>query len=477
MQTVMLMEKDKAWRKSLQRRFRDIFVDEFQDINYGQYRLIRLLAPPAGRICVIGDPDQAIYGFRGSDVRYFTRFSKDFPQTRIFQLHRNYRSTRTILEASSQVIRGHRMELGADRRPMRSDLTGIAHISLLESLSAAAEAVAIGQTMEQMVGGTGFHAVDFGKTRDGTGSHGYSFSDMAVLFRTREQGRYLYETLTGAGLPCQLACRKDWRRRPGVARLLALLRILCDQGGYADLDQVRGILTPTASQETLSIFRTWCYYKQLPLATALHTALRLPIPGLSTRRQYNLVALIRKLKRMRQETSGLPLEEIIAGLAEPAGLGAAEHGADIALLQEAAAPFGEDRLGFLAAQALGRDTDLYQPGVEKIALLTLHAAKGLEFPVVFIAGCEEGLIPYQREERESGPGEEDQEEERRLFYVAMTRAKEQLFCTWARRRSLHGKTCDRTPSRFLEAIDPNLKHKHAANRKAPVKKQEQMSLF
>jgi DNA helicase II / ATP-dependent DNA helicase PcrA len=468
--TVRHLASDRALRCRLRRRFSHIVVDEFQDINYGQYELLRLLAPPAADICVIGDPEQAIYGFRGSDVRYFGRFQDDYSPARVIRLTRNYRSTETILGAAAQVIQSGVQPSAAISARTYSNIAGYEAVTLLESASAQSEAVAIGRSIEALVGGTGYHALGFGSGGDLNQAAPRSFSDFAVLYRTREQGALLADILQKAGLPCQRTDSAEWLQQRAVAKLLALLRLFAGQGNYADLATLSDLISPALSKATLVQLKRWAYAKRIPVAQALQAALRLPLPELTRDRQQRLVQWIRRMGEIKKETDGMDVVTLLAHLAEclVAAQGLAADA--LARLTAVAQPFDKDVAAFLTALSLQRDTDLYHPRAEKIALLTMHAAKGLEFPVVYIAGCEAGLIPFER------PGEAlVEEEERRLFYVAMTRAGQRLFLSWARQRSRHGRPVACRPSPFLTAIETRLKEYDTQPRGRP--KPAQLELF
>jgi len=470
MTVVRLLESDDQWRSQLQRRFVHLFVDEFQDINEGQYRLIRLLAPERGDICVIGDPDQAIYGFRGSDVRFFESFKSDYQAVRTVSLRRNYRSTETVLQAAFQVMQPTRpSDTTALQVRTYSGIDGKSTLSIVRAASARAEAVAIGRTIEKMVGGTGFHALDFGAVGHDDGAR--SFSDVAVLYRTGDQGRLIQEVLQAAGIPCQRADRRSLSRSRGTAKLLALLRTLADQAGYADLNHLTDLTAPGISRETLTLFKAWAYAKQLSVVQALNTALRLPIPKMTVARQQRLAALVRFLQNLKQQCSERSLPDAIRLCAESTTLSSLLDENQMEILLAQAQTSGPGLGDLVADLALQRDTDLYRPEAEKVALMTMHAAKGLEFNVVFVAGCEAGLIPFQR------PGQEaiDADEERRLFFVAMTRARQELFLTMAERRQIHGRTSDQRPSPFVELIENKLKSD--AETRPEKKGQQQLSLF
>ena len=479
------LEKDPTWRRQLRSRFVHLFVDEFQDINHGQYRLIRLLAPEQANLCVIGDPDQAIYGFRGSDVRFFSKFSKDYPDSRRIGLTRNYRSTETILRGAYQTIaslhshgdnvrdssgNGPGMEAMEDaHRAVHSHLSGKETISILSSASARAEAVAIGMLIEQMVGGTGFHAIDFGKVGDHSGEH--SFSDFAVLFRTTAQGRLIAEVLRQAGIPCQLASREVLAHKQVVVKMISLLRVMAGRGSYADLSQLTDLKAPGISRETLSGFKSWAYHKELPLERAMYIAVRMPIQELSATRQQRLVDYIRWIQTLRSDCTELSVSATIQRVLARTTLSNQISEDDLQIVLSGAELYDTDMEAFLDGQALQTDTDLYRPEAERVALMTMHAAKGLEFNVVFVTGCEQGLVPYCPPGGDPG----DPDEERRLLFVAMTRAKEQLFLSWARKRTLYGKTEQRQRSCFLRDIESQLVEQLTPPGGRPV--QRQLSLF
>ncbi|MFI9010563.1 UvrD-helicase domain-containing protein [Actinosynnema sp. NPDC053489] len=323
-------------------RWRWVSVDEYQDVDEQQYRLLRLLAPPDGNLTAIGDPDQAIYRFRGADVGFFLRFREDFPGARTVQLTRNYRSSSAVVRGALEVIAPTTLVPGRELRPMADH--GDAPIGVHHASSEAAEAGFVARTIEQVLGGASFHAFDSGRVV-GDGTQGLGFSDFAVLYRTDRQARALVEALTQSGLPFQKRSHDRLADRPGVARIA---RDLPRAAGATVLDRVRAA------------------------AGADHTA-------------YELLK---------------PL--------------AAECGAD----------FGR----FHTALALGVEVDTWDPRADRISLLTLHASKGLEFPVVFVVGCEDGLLPLR------WPGQDDPEavaEERRLLFVGMTRARRHLFLSHA----------------------------------------------
>jgi uncharacterized protein (TIGR00375 family) len=477
---VQRLEKDIAFRNQCRDRFNYIFVDEYQDLNEGQYRMIKALAPKDGNLFVIGDPDQAIYGFRGSDVAYFNRFVEDFPKAEVIHLNRNYRSTETILKSARQVIQSS-FGVSTDSAALRtySNIQGFKSISVLGRTSEKAEAVAIGRIIEQMVGGTGYHALDSGKIDGGANEDPKSFGDFAVLYRTHDQGQVIGEVLEKAGIPCQIASRKNQLAASGLTEILCLFRVLEGLGTFVDFEVLSQTLKPGISKSILAAFKSWAYAKRLNLADAMHHARRIPIPSFTRSHQQKLFDFLTIIHDLKQELQNQIVSQKLEKLAVLPAMRSARQ-ADIQStngmlkLIDRSRHFENDAPGLMASLALDSDTDQYDGQVEKVALMTMHAAKGLEFEVVFIAGCEEGLIPLER----SAVDKDQLEEERRLFYVAMTRAKERLCLTWASKRRLHGQILPRQISPFVLDIEQHLQEHLSANWKKKTKnEQTQLDLF
>ncbi|HEX8135123.1 MAG TPA: ATP-dependent helicase, partial [Actinomycetes bacterium] len=371
---VMLLAADDALAARYRDRYRLVAVDEYQDVDELQYRLLRLLTTPDGNVCAIGDPDQAIYGFRGSHVGFFLRFGEDFPTARTVRLTRNYRSSPAIVAGALQAIapatlvRGRVLDAVAGH-----DLP--ARITIHQAASEQAEAEFVAATIDRLLGGSSFLSLDSGRA-DGGAELALSFADVAVLYRTDAQAGPLAEALGRAGMPFQKRSHDRLLQRPAVR---ALVRRLRDQGAPA---------------------------------TGRSLAAR--------------------------------LADAAAALPEPDAGGAVE------LLAPLAERCGDDLGRFLAELALGEEVDTWDPRADRVSLLTLHAAKGLEFPVVFLTGCEDGLLPL----RWGGALDPAQEaEERRLFFVGMTRARSHLFLSHARRRAWRGTVREAEPSPFLADLE------------------------
>jgi uncharacterized protein (TIGR00375 family) len=461
---VEILESGDARARSLRERFTHFFVDEFQDINPAQYRLVRALAPPGANLFAIGDPDQCIYGFRGSDPELMDRLRRDDPGTRVIRLTRSYRTPQPILDAAGQVM--------AAALPNRPGMEGAGpgpKVAVLTAPSEKAEAVAIGRIIERRVGGSGFETVNFGVMESGQEPCPGSFADFAVLFRTHARGRLIAEVLEAGGIPCQLASRRLVTDDPAVAALVALLRVIGFGGGLLDLEPALACLATPAGKATAAVFKNWCYTHRLSLVQGLQQASRLPVEGLSVARQRRFVASIERLKRLQEESRELPLDRKIAHLVRSTNLADRLDPLPEALSRLVAdcTDAGE----FLTRVALAADADIYDERAERVTLLSLHAAKGLEFPVVFIAGCEDGLIPLKR------PGATvDLAEERRLFYVGMTRASQALYLCAARNRGEKADEGGLSP--FVGDIEAGLRCDETPSRPAPKRpRQTQMSLF
>lgn len=460
---VKRLEQDAAYREICTARFKYIFVDEYQDLNYGQYRLIKALAPPDKNLCVIGDPDQSIYGFRGSDVQYFTRFLEDYPTAAQVQLTQNYRSDQTILDASFQVIDNCQCGISAaeDTRTRiysaHSDGNGTHRVGIMGMASERAEADALAGLIENLVGGSGYHRVDTGRVADANLSEAFSFSDIAILYRTDRQQPVIADALSRRGIPFQVASRARTYDRKEMRQLISLAKVTSRTGTYADLYRIIRLIPPVVGKEAARQFVAWGMDNQFNFNTARSHARRFPITGMGRVHQRKLVTFFAALDNLGEKTDNMKLAEKIFHLISHTRLNGVvkerpELGQAFDFLVERAENQGQGAGDFLTDVALQTDTDVYASHAEKVALMTMHAAKGLEFPVVFIAGCEQGYLPFRRNEHDPA----DVDEERRLFYVAMTRAERQLYFTWAKRRLIYGKKVSRSLSPFVGDIEKRL---------------------
>ncbi len=477
--TIRLLETNGAIRNKYIGRYDHLFIDEYQDINAGQYRLLQLLSVENTNICIIGDPDQSIYGFRGSDDTCFNWFKRDYDHVKTIFLNRNYRSIQTILNVSAQVIQQNPClnETGGRRR-VYSTMRGDKTIELIEVGTETSEAVAIGKKIEEMVGGTGFLSMDSGAVDSVDSRDVMSFADFAVLFRTRNQGDLIGKVLEKASIPCQRIDRRVVMDHPGIQNILAAFRLINNSGTVMDIQTAGSILNPGLSVKTLDLLKDWAFRNELSPTKALVQARRLPIPDMGRPRQKQLYAYTEKLFKIKEKLAGLSMTDMVKWLADEGGLPDkyamdTDFNCGYEKLLSIAAEYKRNPCGFLANVSLSGNTDIYDQRAEKVALLTMHAAKGLEFPVVFIAGCEDEWIPYCSVNRPA-----DRQEERRLFYVGLTRAKNHLFLTRAKRRRINGKMKERQWSPFVKDIENKDKHISGQTwKKIEEPRQRQLSLF
>ncbi len=392
---IAALAADPALAAHYRGRFRHVCVDEFQDVDAQQLRLLALIAPPGANICVIGDPDQAIYGFRGADAACFERFRAEHPDAKAVRLDRNYRSTGTIVTASAQVIgaAGGEASIVGIVRDMRERIT------LHAAPTERAEAEFVVATIERMIGGHSFLSLDSGRA-SGAGAT-LSFADFAVLYRTDAQSDALVEAVSRSGMPF---------KKHGAGRL-------------GDDPVVRALVAESAAGND-------------PLVVRLAAA----ADRLEHRDNVPEAALLR-----------LALQRLTL----------------------VADRCGNDSARFADALALATDADFFDARADRVALLTLHAAKGLEFPVVFIAGVEEGLLPLAF----GTPDAATLAEERRLLYVGMTRAKDRLVLSRAERRIWRGRTREQAPSRFLADIERALVERQTSELPRRAPEARQLSLF
>ncbi|MBW1892735.1 MAG: UvrD-helicase domain-containing protein [Deltaproteobacteria bacterium] len=475
---VKLLETGKNIRKKYQEFYKYIFIDEYQDLNHGQYRIVKALASEDQNLFVIGDPDQSIYGFRGSEVEYFKKFIEDYSNAEVIHLKKNYRSTETILEASYQIINDQHVNFSGSR--IYSEIEGDKQISIFEVDSERSEAVVIGKKIEEMIGGTGFHYYDFGKAEKADSKQeNLSFSDFAVLTRTHSQSRVFADVFKKAGIPFQAVSREDMLYRKGLPELLSFLKIIEHVGSYADFERIILFSGIGIGKKTFALLKKWCFQNHLALNESLLKIRRFPVKGMSRIQQLKLDEFLKTLSsledRCRNKPSGEKLQVIRSSISKiNTAIQKDEQTEEAFRNFVAISDKHRKTTEFLEENSLWSDTDMYNHNAEKVSLMTMHASKGLEFTVVFIAGCEKGFVPYEREDSKKT----DFEEERRLFFVAMTRAKKNLFLTHAKNRRVFGKRLKRETSPFIKDIDAILKTDETLLQKKYSKtKQIQLELF
>jgi DNA helicase-2/ATP-dependent DNA helicase PcrA len=420
-----------------QSRWRHVMVDEYQDTNHVQYVLVKLLAELHRNLCVVGDDDQSIYRFRGADVRNILSFERDFPEARVVKLEQNYRSTQHILDAAYAVIRS--VPDRAEKKLWTSAGAG-EKVLLAQVYDEEEEAQAVAAEVQRLVR-----------------QEGFSLNDVAVLYRTNAQSRAFEEVLVRRGIPYKLVGGVRFYERREVKDALAYLRLLLNPHDTVSFTRVVNVPRRKIGDKTVQTLETQAREAGISTWDLLATpdGLRAVTPAAAG----SLLDFRALIEELRAELEARPLPEVIGTMLVKSGLQAmvqdgSEEGAERwqnllefkGLAEEYTGMDGSEALAsFLADAALVSDVDNLDEARPGLTLITLHMVKGLEFPVVFMAGMEEGLLPHLRALEE--PGGID--EERRLCYVGMTRAKKRLYLFHAFRRHLFGTGNFNLPSRFL----------------------------
>jgi len=439
-QTVDLLRRGGEPAAAVRAGIAHLFVDEFQDVNQAQYALVALLAGHAS-VFVIGDPDQAIYGFRGADPRWFHAFIQDFHPD-CHQLTRNYRSGGAILAAAEQLIsRNPHPHPLAPMQPC-SGLPGALHQQ--DCASPETEAIFIADQIELQLGGTSHRSLE---RFDHTGTAIASLRDVAVLYRTSRQAEAIGRVLGERSIPFQLVDLEAYYTK-GDCRLLYAWTLLL--AGLAEPEHLLWLLgrEPGIGRQSLRLARA-----AFPASGEAPSLDRLVLEGAAGVALARFRTLHDRLQRLAGEQ---PAASVLAALIDHCQLDAREP--DLTRLRELALTFGDSLPDFAAHLQRFSDSALFDPRAEVVTLSTLHAAKGLEFPVVFIAGVEDGLLPLApRQPLAPEPLQAHLEEERRLFYVGLTRAGTTIYLTWSRSRTVHGQQSEhRLASPFLAELPANV---------------------
>jgi DNA helicase-2/ATP-dependent DNA helicase PcrA len=439
-----LLRDDAPLREHYQGRFRHVLVDEFQDTNSIQYAWLKLMAGGSHNLFAVGDDDQSIYGWRGARVENILRFERDNPGARAIRLEQNYRSTGNILKAANSIIAHNEGRLGKELWTAGSPGEPVYLYTAYNDLEEAR--FVVGRIEEW---------VESGRRRD----------EVAVLYRSNAQSRVIEEQLVQAGMPYRVYGGLRFFERQEIKDALAYLRLVASRHDDASFERVANVPTRGLGDKTLEAVRGEARAGSLSLWETARKLLE--TNTLSARAAGSLKGFLDLIDRLAQETAGLTLGEQVEHVVHGSGLiehykkEKGEKGEsrieNLEELSSAARGFEHDEAdgldpmsSFLAHAALEAGEAEAGPGEDCVQLMSLHSAKGLEFPLVFLTGLEEGLFPHQRSISESGR----LEEERRLCYVGMTRARERLVLTHAELRRLHGSEHYSSPSRFLAEIDP-----------------------
>jgi DNA helicase-2/ATP-dependent DNA helicase PcrA len=452
MRAVQLLQDNREVREKYQDRYHYLMVDEFQDTNVAQYRLARLLAEQRRNICVVGDPDQSIYSWRNADIRNILSFQRDYPRARVIALEQNYRSSATILEASKQLISTNGMRVEID---LFTDNPKGAPVTVHEAYDEAEEASFVVSEIDRLI-------------RQEERKHG----DCAVMYRVNAQSRALEEACMGRGIKYRLVGGVRFYQRREVKDLIAYLRLVHNPLDEVSLARVINVPPRGIGAKSISELSRWAEEQGISMMAAMQrvgdaVTQQQPCPApLTNRAAQSIAKFVTILQTLIDNSLRLPIVDFIDLALEETGYRAyLERGDDdvgerwenILEFRDTAQEFNAETLGDGLASMLERvslvaDVDSYEESDDSLTLITLHQAKGLEFPVVFIAGLEEGLLPHSR----SMESEQELEEERRLCYVGITRAQRRLYLLRAFRRGLWGNSRPTTASRFLREIPDRL---------------------
>ena len=445
-----------------QARWRYLHVDEYQDTNRPQYLWVRFLAAAHRNLCVVGDDDQSIYGWRGANVQNILDFERDYPDAVVVKLEQNYRSTQLILDAAHAVV--SRNERRTDKRLWTRNQGGVP-IQRFEAYNEEEEAEWIARQVEGLVGSTGRGAW-LTRRADDDESTRFRAKDVAVMYRMNSQSRAIEEAFLRYGIRYQLVGGTRFYQRREVKDALAYLRVLRSDSDSVSFERIINVPARGIGDKSVGALRAHADRTGGSVLGAIEAAARGDVEGVGAKIRTALGEFGRLVVRLRARLGVLPLPELLDEVLEASGYRAmladgSEDGEDrwanllelreVTLRYDDLAP--EDALDrLLEDTALVADQDSYEGEADAVTLITLHAAKGLEFPVVFIAGMEEGVFPHNR----ALDDEKELEEERRLAYVGITRAKRRLFLSHAWRRATWGGGGMSVPSRFLLEIPPEL---------------------
>lgn len=445
MLSIKLLQENKEVREKYQDRFDYLLVDEYQDTNHAQYLLTKFLAAKHRNICVVGDADQSIYGWRGADIQNILDFEKDYPDAKVIKLEQNYRSTQIILDAANAVIENN---TGRKPKNLWTENKSGADIIYFQAVDERDEARFVIEQLQNL-----------------QRTENKKLGDMAILYRTNTQSRIFEEMLIKSGISYNMVGGLKFYERKEIKDIIAYLRVIFNPADSLSLLRIINVPKRGIGDASLGKIQAYAAANNVSLFEAVSNAAA--IDGLSSRfvsKLDDLAGIIFELMNLANEA---PVEDLIDRVLRDTGYleelenertPQAQSRIDnlhelISMAQEFAASEEENNLeNFLAHVALVSDIDDTELGEDAITLMTLHSSKGLEFPVVFLVGMEEGLFPHARTLMD----ETEIEEERRLCYVGITRAKEKLFLSSTKMRTIYGNTATYPPSRFLQEIPARL---------------------
>lgn len=442
MKVVQLFESKPGVLGKYQSRYQYVMVDEFQDTNPVQYKLAKQLSAKYGNICVVGDPDQSIYSWRQADIRNILSFERDFPGAKVFYLEQSYRSSKTILEAADCIIKPN---LNRKEKVLRTENPQGAHITVAELYNEREEAQYLVGEVDKLVS-----------------SGRYRLADCAIMYRTNAQSRAIEEAFIRYGLPYIVVGATKFYDRKEIKDVLAYLRLIYNPADSISFLRIVNVPSRSIGQKSMEELAKIAADNNMSLYEAVRRLVN-EKEGTALAKKFKVfLDIIDGLTETAKKTAAAGLIDMVlskAGykdylLAGEAGDDRLDNVMELRAVADDLADLGseESLAAFLEGVALVSDVDNLDERVDAATLITLHQAKGLEFPVVFIAGMEEHLLPHIR----SFDDAEQMEEERRLCYVGVTRAKEKVYLVRAYRRHMMGVSSVRQPSRFLDDIPEEL---------------------
>jgi DNA helicase II / ATP-dependent DNA helicase PcrA len=446
MKTVELFQKFPDVLEHYQERFRYIHIDEYQDTNHAQYVLVKLLAAKYRNLCVVGDSDQAIYGWRGADIQNILSFEKDYPDATTILLEQNYRSTKTILDAANHVIENN---VARKKKKLWTDNLEGTKIHYFQAEDEQEEARHVTETIKKLV--------DSGKRK---------YSDFAVLYRTNAQSRVIEEVFMKSTISYRMVSGTKFYDRMEIKDILAYLRLIVNPNDNFSLARIINVPKRGIGKATIRQIEKYAKKHKKSMFEALYDIEEIDVNARSINQIIEFRNMIQDFIRLQDE---MPVTQLLETILERTGycetlknLGTNEAENRLENIEEFLSicqHFEEENednslIAFLTDLALISDIDTVDDEEEQVLLMTIHGSKGLEYPVVFLIGMEEGVFPHSRSLSEP----EQMEEERRLCYVGITRAEEELYITNAKKRTLYGKTNYNAPSRFIKEIPSHLIH-------------------
>lgn len=458
MTTINLFERVPEALEYYQNKFQYIHVDEYQDTNKAQYTLIKLLANKFKNLCVVGDSDQSIYGWRGADIQNILSFEEDYPNAKTIFLEQNYRSTKTILNAANEVIKNN-----TERKPkgLWTANTGGDKINYYEATTERDEAeYVVKEIMKHQ-------------------RNGKKYSDMAILYRTNAQSRVLEETFMKSNIPYTMVGGQKFYDRKEIKDLLSYLRVIANSNDDISLQRIINVPKRGVGPSSVEKIQTYAVQNNISMFDALG---EVDFIGLSKKVTQECISFYEMIQNLIKEQEFLEISEIVEEVLVKSGyrdmldreqtlesrsrLENLDEFMSVPKDYEENTPLEEQSLiNFLTDLSLVADID--EADTESgVTLMTMHSAKGLEFPIVFIMGMEESLFPHIRAIKSDD--DHEMEEERRICYVAITRAEETLYITNATTRMLFGRSQSNMPSRFLKEIPEDLMESHSGSKRQTI---------